>query len=90
MKFFTYQDISTARRMALCGAFATGFLAISTLGQLGPDKNAKKSENMLVRDWLICNVVEIRFVCIKTHYVINGYMLSIYIVSDCPKDLNTK
>ena len=32
------------RRMALCGAFATGFLAISALGQLSLDQNAKKSE----------------------------------------------
>ena len=66
--------------MALCGAFATVFLAISALGQLSLDQNAKKSENMLVRDLLI----------IHSHYVINGYMLSIYIVSDRPKDLNTK
>ena len=29
------------------------FLPISSLGQGGPDQNAKKSENMLVRDWLI-------------------------------------
>ena len=66
--------------MALCGAFATGFLAISALGQLSLDQNAKKSENMLVRDLLI----------IHSHYVINGYMLLSYIVSDRPKDLNTK
>ena len=52
MKFLTYQDNPKPHRMALCGTFAMSFLGITTLGQIGPDQNAKKSENMLVRDWL--------------------------------------
>ena len=41
MVFCTLRSTQSPIEWHSAGAFATGFLAISTLGQLGPDQNAK-------------------------------------------------